>query len=394
MRIVVICRPDLPVPPLSGYGGLQRNIYDFVEEIDKRGHGVYLFASLDSDVNALKNVQLLGNLKCATWANLVENVGFETRNESEVTAQAVKARLLESGYVGFVIKQLELIECDAILVAYDNLNLVERLKPYHSKMVFSIRDNFFSDIKKFLESHPTLHATDMAGHLVEENPELGNLSKILWGINLHSYEYSESYLSLNQEVPQIPLLKEWQNRGWDYLVMIAGIGEHKGQLTAIKIAEKSGIPLIIAGTPQDHLTLKKTNYFKDKIKPLLSDKIIYFGNADEVQKRELLKFAKASLSISGFELPAFREPFGRAVVESLACGTPVIAYEYGSLPSLISNNLSGFLFKSVEEAVISVKSLGEIRRKEVRKWAEKNLSIGRVVDEYLALFEKLDSKTS
>ena len=172
--------------------------------------------------------------------------------------------------------------------------------------------------------------------------------------------------------------------------MIAGIGEHKGQSTAIKIAEGAGIPLIIAGTPQDHVTLKKTNYFKNMIKPYLSDKIIYFGNADETQKVELFRFAKGSLVISGFEFPVFREPFGRAVVESLACGTPVIAYEYGSLPFLVNNNISGFLFKDIKGAVTSVKRLDEIRRKEVRRRAEENLSIKRVVDEYLALFKKLN----
>jgi len=390
MRIVVICRPDLPVPPLSGYGGLQRNIYDFVQEIDKRGHQVYLFASLDSDITTLKNVQLFSNLKCATWANLVENIGFENRNESEITSQATKVRLLESEYVNFVIKQLGAIEFDAILVAYDNLNLIKLLRPYHSKTVFSIRDNLFPETKEFLKFHPALRATDMAGHLVEENPELKNISKVMWGINLSNYGYSESYLSLSIETPQIPLLKKWQSQRWDYLVMIAGIGEHKGQSTAIKIAEWAGAPLIIAGTPQDHVTLKKTNYFKNKIKPYLSDKIIYFGNANEVQKMELFRFAKGSLAISGFELPVFREPFGRSVVESLACGTPVIAYEYGSLPFLISHNISGFLFKDVKGAVASVERLGEICREEVRRWAEENLSIERVADEYLALFEKLN----
>lgn len=389
MRLVVICRPGLPVPPLSGYGGLQRNVYDFVQEIDKRGHQVCLFASLDSKVSALKNVRLLGNLEYATWANLVENLGFENRNESEVAFQAARASLLESKYVDFVIKELESLKFDGIFVAYDNLNLLKRLEPYHLKTVFSIRDNLFIETKEFLEFHPDLHATDMAGHLVEEYPKLKNLSKILWGINLQSYEYSDSCLSISRKIPKIPLLKEWQSLGQDYLVMIAGIGTHKGQSTAIKIAEQSDSRLIIAGTPQDHITLKKTNYFKDKIKPHLSDRIIYFGNANEGQKKELLEFAKGSLAVSGFELPAFREPFGRAVVESLACGTPVIAYRYGSLPFLVSNNFSGFLFKDVDEAVESVGRLGEIERGKVRKWAEKNLSVERVVNEYISFFKKL-----
>ena len=85
MRIVIICRPDIPIPPLAGYGGLQRNIYDFIQEIDQRSdHHIFLFAPLDSNVSQLKSVTLFGNLAKAIWADLVTNKDFESKTETDI----------------------------------------------------------------------------------------------------------------------------------------------------------------------------------------------------------------------------------------------------------------------------------------------------------------------
>lgn len=178
-------------------------------------------------------------------------------------------------------------------------------------------------------------------------------------------------------------------RGQDYLVMVSGIGQHKGQLTAIKIAKENNLALILAGTPQDHLTLKKTDYFKNEIEPLLTNDIIHFGNADEVQKTELLRYAKATLVPSGFEFKEFKEPFGRVVAESFACGTPVIAYRHGSLQFIVEDKKVGFLFDTFDDAVYSVQKIDSINRWEVRKYLENTLSIKRVVDEYVVLFNNI-----
>ncbi len=394
MKIAIICRPDVPVPPLAGYGGLQRNVYDFLQEIDQRGgHELFLFASLDSDLSKLKNTRLLGNLEHATWAQMVVNHRFAERTEAEINAEAQHAAQQEQQYVEYILEQLPALNADIILVTYDNLGLLKQLKSYYSKIIWSIRDNMSPEKRRFLLGHPELMATALADHVKADNPDLPNLYTAKWGINTEAYEFSAQALSQTGEEPKLEPLRQWKWEGRDYLVMVAGIGAHKGQLTAIKIAKAAGMPLIIAGTPQDHLTRKKTNYFRDVIQPHFSEDIVYFGNANEIQKIDLLRYAKASITASGIEFPVFKEPFGRAVAEPMACGTPVIGYRYGSLPYMIKEGVSGYLFDSVEEAAIAVRKLDTINRWEVRQWADAELSIQRVVDQYEQLFSIIKNRS-
>ena len=391
MHIAVICRPDVPVPPYQGYGGLQRNIYDFIEELSKRNHEVLLFASLDSNVSKLKNVSLYGSLQSALWSDLVVNENFKSKTEAQIASQAEINNKLESDFVDYIIAELERQDVDIIFIAYDNLELLQKLSQgvHKNKMVWSLRDNLNLEKIDFIQTHPHIFMTGMAHHIKQQLAELDNASTIVWGINPSLYEFSESYLSKSGEVPSLPILKHLKAKGKDYLVMVSGIGQHKGQLTAIKIAQESNLTLILAGTPQDHLTTKKTDYFKNQIEPLLSDDIIYFGNADEIQKTELLRYAKATLVPSGFEFQEFQEPFGRVVAESFACGTPVIAYRHGSLPFIIEDKKTGYLFDTLDEAIRAVQSIDNLDRWVVRNYLEQTLSIARVVDEYTILFNKL-----
>ncbi len=393
MKIAIICRPDVPVPPLAGYGGLQRNVYDFIREIDRRGsHDLFLFASLDSDLSRLKNVALLGNLDHALWAGLVVNDRFAEKTEAQIVETARLAAEKEQHYIAYILEQLPALNPDIILVAYDNTVLMRQLAPFYYKTIWSIRDNMLPEKHQLLSEHPELTATALAGHIKQDSPGLDNLHTIMWGVNTQNFDFSERTLSLTDEVPSLELLRRWQAEGRDYLAMVAGIGAHKGQMTAIQIAQASGMPLIIAGTPQDHMTLKKTRYFKQQVKPHTSDNIVYFGNANELQKIDLLRYAKATISASGIEFPVFKEPFGRAIAESLAVGTPVIGYRYGSLPYMIKEGVSGYLFETVQEAVSSVKKLDMLNRWEVRQWADIALSIERVVDQYEELFSAFENR--
>lgn len=391
MRIAVICRPDVPVPPYEGYGGLQRNIYDFIEELGKRNIEVALFASLDSNVAKLKNVSLYGSLKSALWSDLVVNKDFKSKTKEQIAIQAEANKKLEAEFVDYIVNELNNIKADIVFVAYDNLDLLSRLRSgmYKNKIIWSLRDNLNVEKISFIKSHPEIFMTGMANHIENELHSIDNVSTIIWGINPNLYEFSPYCLTKTDEDPSLQILKNLQARGQDYLVMVSGIGQHKGQLTAIKIAKENNLALILAGTPQDHLTLKKTDYFKNEIEPLLTNDIIHFGNADEQQKTELLRYAKATLVPSGFEFKEFREPFGRVVAESFACGTPVIAYRHGSLLFIVEDKKVGFLFDTFDDAVYAVQKIDSINRWEVRKYLENTLSIKRVVDEYMVLFNNI-----
>jgi glycosyltransferase involved in cell wall biosynthesis len=82
----------------------------------------------------------------------------------------------------------------------------------------------------------------------------------------------------------------------------------------------------------------------------------------------------------------FAEPFGLAVVEAMACGTPVIATRRGSMPEIVDEGVTGFLVDSVAEAIAAVPAAAELDRRSVRATAERRFSVGRMVDDYLAVY--------
>lgn len=165
----------------------------------------------------------------------------------------------------------------------------------------------------------------------------------------------------------------------DYLLFFGRLHPDKGPVDAIKIAKKAGKKLLIAGIIQDE------NYFNEKVKPLLDDKnVIFLGHAGPEKRLELLSKA------SGLLHPIyFNEPFGMSVAEAMLCGTPVIAYNRGSMPELIRDKETGFLVENVTEAVEAVNKLSSINRKSCAKWAGAHFTQEKMVDDYIAVYEKI-----
>lgn len=168
----------------------------------------------------------------------------------------------------------------------------------------------------------------------------------------------------------------------DYLIFFGRIHPDKGTKEAIQIAQKFGKRLIIAGIIQDK------DYFEDVVAPNLNENIVYVGSAGPEQRNELLGGAYALLHPISFE-----EPFGLSVVESMACGTPVIAFNKGSMPELINNGKNGFLVKNVEEATDALGKILKIDRKCCRNIVEEKFSAERMVDDYVKVYEKIINKT-
>ena len=114
------------------------------------------------------------------------------------------------------------------------------------------------------------------------------------------------------------------------------------------------------------------------------DTVRYIGPVTAADRSAVLGAAHALLHLIDFE-----EPFGLAVVESLAVGTPVIATPRGSLPELLANGRTGFLVTSTDEAVLAVRGLGSIDRAECRAEAVRRFSADRMVDDYERLFRRI-----
>jgi len=162
----------------------------------------------------------------------------------------------------------------------------------------------------------------------------------------------------------------------DYLLYFSRIHPDKGAWEAIQIAKQSNRRLIMAGLIQDQ------HYFDTKVVPFLDNQqIIYVGNAEPVQRNELLGKAYALLHPINFD-----EPFGLSVAEAMLCGTPVIAFNRGSMPELIVEGETGFLVQNVIEAAEVIVKISKLSRQKTYEHALQNFTLERMVEGYLEVY--------
>ena len=164
----------------------------------------------------------------------------------------------------------------------------------------------------------------------------------------------------------------------DYLLFFGRIHPHKGTAEAIRIALQSKKQLLIAGIIQDQA------YFDEEVKPFLNDQIVFTGAAGPGRRNELLGRAAALLHPICFD-----EPFGLSVAEAMLCGTPVIAFNRGSMPELIGHEKTGFLVKDVQEAVEAVQQIKRIDRSYCRQWSLSQFSQQKMAADYLRLYKQI-----
>lgn len=164
----------------------------------------------------------------------------------------------------------------------------------------------------------------------------------------------------------------------DYLLYFGRIHHDKGCYEAIQIARKSRRKLLIAGIVQDE------NYFKEKIEPELDEQVEYIGHAGPEKRKQLLSKAYALLHPINFN-----EPFGMSVAEAMLCGTPVIAFNKGSMPELIQDAKTGFLVNTIDEAAEAVSRISYINRMDCHDWAKSQFSCEKMVDDYYGLYQEI-----
>ena len=196
----------------------------------------------------------------------------------------------------------------------------------------------------------------------DRNAELNYIATVYNGINVKDFSYNHE--------PS------------DYLLFFGRIHPEKGVYESIKIAKESKRKLIISGLIQDQ------EYFRTRVKPFINnDDIIYVGNSGPKDRNRLLGNAYALLHPISFD-----EPFGMSVAESMMCGTPVIAYNRGSMPEIIVDEKTGFLVNTVEGAVNAVVEVKNINRKDCCDWAMSAFSREKMVEGYLKVYDKMIGK--
>lgn len=179
----------------------------------------------------------------------------------------------------------------------------------------------------------------------------------------------------------LPLdLYSLQHGSGDYLAYIGRISPEKGLDRAITIARRVGMPLLIAAK----VDRVDRRFFRTHIKPLLGPDIDFIGEVDQSRKQALLGNALALL----FQID-WPEPFGLAMIESLACGTPVIARRRGSIPEVIDEGVTGFVVETVDEAVRAVDAAASLDRRRCRAVFEQRFSAQRMARDYVAVYRRL-----
>jgi glycosyltransferase involved in cell wall biosynthesis len=190
-------------------------------------------------------------------------------------------------------------------------------------------------------------------------PDLDYAATIYHGIDIDSFTFRET--------------------PGDYLLYFGRIHHDKGASEAIEIARRFGRRLVMAGIIQDH------DYYRTHVEPYLgTGDVEYIGSAGPELRDELLGGAYALLHPINFA-----EPFGLSVVESMACGTPVVAFAKGSMPELIDHGRNGFLVDDVDGAVDALGKIPEIDRSVCRRTVEERFTTGRMAEDYIRVYQQV-----
>ena len=164
-----------------------------------------------------------------------------------------------------------------------------------------------------------------------------------------------------------------------YLLFLGRMSPDKGAHRAIEVARAAGVPLRLAGKCRERF---EQDYFEAQVKPGLGDGIEYLGEVSHTEKVELLQRARTTIFPIDWE-----EPFGLVMIESMACGTPVIATNHGAVPEVIENGRSGIIVEHYREMVDALERADALDPRECRRYVEERFSPERMVAEYVAAYE-------
>jgi glycosyltransferase involved in cell wall biosynthesis len=190
-------------------------------------------------------------------------------------------------------------------------------------------------------------------------PQLRWLKTIHHGLDLEQFKYDE--------------------KPGKYLAFLGRINIEKRPDWAIQMAYDSGVPLKIAAKIEGK---ESQEYYDTWVKPHVDGKFIeYVGEISESEKSDFLGNALAL----AFPID-WPEPFGLVVIESLACGTPVLARPCGSMPELLKDGVTGYSDLNIINLAKRVKDIEKISRKKCREWVEEKFSLQRMTEDYIDVY--------
>jgi glycosyltransferase involved in cell wall biosynthesis len=336
LRIAILAPPWFAVPPI-GYGGIEWVVWLLADGLVDAGHDVTLFASGDSHTRA-KLVAVYPDAP----SRLIGRTQPELLHVLSAYARADEFDVINdhTGMLGAVLGGA--VETPVVHTVHGPLEgepgevyaLIDKVSPQVGLISISMNQR-------------------------KPKPDLN------WIANCHNALDFSVY-------PCKP------HRG-DYLLFLGRLSPDKGAHRAVAVAMETGLPLKIAGKKQDP---KEHTYFHEFVEPHLLDGIEYLGEVSHGEKVELLQNARATLFPIEWE-----EPFGLVMIESMACGTPVIATRWGAVPEVIEDGRSGIIVDDYRQMAAALERADDLDPNELRRYVEEEFSSQRMVRDYVAAYE-------
>lgn len=339
MRIAQIAPIVESVPPKK-YGGTERVISVLTEELVRRGHDVTLFATGDS----------------RTSARLVSTYPYALRQdfpEPSIQRSIWGHRHVATAYA--MQEQFDIIHDHTSWLSAGMANM--STKP----VVMTLHNALTPEVIALLRLADKPYLVSISESQRKKALDLNYIATINNGLPMRHYPFSTSHDG--------------------YLLFVGRFCEEKGPHFAIEVAKRLNLPLILAAKLEEGASRM---YFEKYIKPHLSDTIRWVGEVDENQRNIL--FSRALCSLHPVTWP---EPFGLTLIESMACGTPVIAFNQGAIPEVIQQGRTGYIVNDVDEMTDFVKRISTINRRECRTYALKNFSVDLMVESYELVYEAI-----
>jgi glycosyltransferase involved in cell wall biosynthesis len=330
LRIAQVAPIAGPVVPESGRS-VEQLVWLLTEELVRRGHSVTLFATGDSQTSAALHA--------------VYPRGYDDDED------LWEWRLHESMHMAAAFErahEFDVIHSHAYYFALPFTRLVS------TPVVHTYHVLFDADVLRLYARYPEVHVAALSDYQRRTLDGRPNVGVVHNGIDTGTFPFN-------------PV------RG-DYLLFLGRIMYSKGPLEAIRLAQKVGMRLIIAGPPEEG--------FETDIAPLLDGPSMeYIGPVDACRRNRLLAGAAALL------YPILDpEPFGLVMVEAMACGTPVLAYNRGAVPEIVENGVTGYYAGDLDALAARLPAALELDRTRVRRCAVERFDYRRMVDDYVALY--------
>ena len=338
MKIAQVAPLYESVPPLT-YGGTERVVSYLTEELVAQGQDVTLFASGDSQTSAKLVPGSPRSLRLS--GNSIDHLAHHIAMLDDVMRMAPEFDVIHFhiDYMHFPLSRY--CALPSLTTLHGRLDLPDLLPVY----------------KKF----PDAPLVSISLSQRKPMPRVNWVGNISHGLPMD--------------------LLTFQPRTGDYLAFLGRISPEKRVDRAIEIARRAGMPLKIAAKIDN----ADREYYESTIKPLMGDPNVEFiGEIGENEKSEFLGNAYAYL----FPID-WPEPFGLTMIEAMACGTPTIAFNCGSVPEVMQEGLTGFIVEDMDQAVAAVAKISTIERTACRNVFEKRYTATRMAEEYVEIYQSM-----